>query len=324
MSNKFIVITSIFAPTLAVRSFAALHDWKLLVVGDRKTPLDWKCDGVSYLSPDKQLESGCAIATALPWNHYARKMVGYVHAIRSGAEIIVDTDDDNIPKASWAMPEFEGVLSHSDQSGYLNVYKYFTNAQVWPRGLPLRHLRDHVTLSESLEPARIGVWQFLADEDPDVDAIYRLVFNQPVFFESRAPIVLRPGTICPFNSQNTAFRKEVFPLLYLPAFVNFRYTDILRSIVAQPILWKFGYRLGFGEATVRQERNPHDFMRDFVDEIPMYQHGERAFDLVQSSIDKAETISDALKQAYFALEVAGIVERREIELLNLWLKDLEG
>jgi len=324
MSNKFIVITSIFAPTLAVRSFAALKDWKLLVVGDQKTPLDWKCDGVSYLSPEKQLESGCAIAASLPWNHYARKMVGYVHAIRSGAEIIVDTDDDNIPKASWAMPEFEGVLSHSDQSGYLNVYKYFTNAQVWPRGLPLRHLRDHATLSESLESARIGVWQFLADEDPDVDAIYRLVFNQPVFFESRDPIVLRPGTICPFNSQNTAFRKEVFPLLYLPAFVNFRFTDILRSIVAQPILWKFGYRLGFGEATVRQERNPHDFMRDFVDEIPMYQHGERAFDLVQSSIDKAETVSDALKKAYSALEAAGIVERREIELLNLWLKDVAG
>ena len=71
------------------------------------------------------------------------------------------------------------------------------------------------------------------------------------------------------------FRKEFFPLLYLPSFVTFRFTDILRGFVAQPILWKAGFNLGFTEATVFQERNAHNYVRDFESEIPMYLHTEK-------------------------------------------------
>ena len=41
--------------------------------------------------------------------------------------------------------------------------------------------------------------------------------------------------------------------MYLPTFVTFRFTDILRSYVAQPIMWNAGYRLGFTNATVTQK-----------------------------------------------------------------------
>ena len=39
--------------------------------------------------------------------------------------------------------------------------------------------------------------------------------------------MLGSGTISPFNSQNTLFTRAVFPLLYLPTYVTFRFTDKL-------------------------------------------------------------------------------------------------
>jgi hypothetical protein len=83
-------------------------DWQLIVVGDRKTPTDWHHEQTKFLSVSDQESSGYNIAALLPWNHYCRKMVGYVEAIKSGAEVIVDTDDDNIAKANWQIPDFSG------------------------------------------------------------------------------------------------------------------------------------------------------------------------------------------------------------------------
>ena len=40
--NKFIVTTSINKPTKAIRIFDSLKDWKLIVVGDKKTPKNYK------------------------------------------------------------------------------------------------------------------------------------------------------------------------------------------------------------------------------------------------------------------------------------------
>lgn len=319
-----VVITSIFAPTAAVRGFTAMDGLRVVVVGDRKTPDDWALDGVEYLSPVVQTDRNFAIADSLPWNHYARKMIGYVAAARQGAQVIVDTDDDNIPKKSWCLPAFDGAYPHCVQRGYVNVYKFFSDELIWPRGLPLRHALEAVDMKEEQDDARIGIWQFLADDDPDVDAVYRLLLNRMVQFKERGPIVLREGAICPINSQNTAFRKEVFPLLYLPAYVSFRFTDILRGIVAQPILWRFGYRVGFGGATVRQERNPHDYLRDFVDEVPMHRDGERAFKLVEEGVRGARSIAGALRMAYAALHDGGIVPGEELGLLDRWLRDIEA
>ena len=67
----------------------------------------------------------------------------------------------------------------------------------------------------------------------------------------------------PYNTQNTATRKELFPLLYLPAYVTFRFTDILRGLIAQPIMWLYDYHLGYSGATVTQKRNAHDYFEDF-------------------------------------------------------------
>jgi len=121
----------------------------------------------------------------------------------------------------------------------------------------------------------VGIWQSLVDGDPDVDAIYRLVSNEACIFKENEPVVLGEGSLCPFNSQNTFFSKETFPLLYIPSSVTFRFCDILHGLIAQPILWTLGLHLGFTKATVFQERNAHNYFHDFKSEVPMYLNGEQ-------------------------------------------------
>ena len=325
--RKFIIITSIFEPTEAVRSFACKEGYKLVVVGDKKTPSDWHCDDVDFLSIEKQKDMGLNFEQYLPYNHYCRKMLGYLYAMSQGADVIIDTDDDNIPKTEWGFPAFFGTYpvlpSHY---GFVNIYNLYTSQKIWPRGLPLKYV-SHANLINpteiSKQDVKVGVWQGLANEDPDVDATYRLTSDQECIFEDNGCYVLGQGTATPFNSQNTAFFKELFSLLYLPGFVTFRFTDILRGLIAQPIMWLYGYQLGFTNATVVQKRNPHDYMKDFESEIPMYLHSESIIESVSSSISSDMSIGDNLHRAYIKLNGLNIVPKEEIICLEAWLADYE-
>lgn len=319
--DKFIIITSIFLPTEAIEKFAKLKDWKVIVVGDKKTAVDWSYPGVTYLSPEGQQEVASKFAGLLPWNSYTRKNIGYLYAISQGARVIYESDDDNIPLDNWVSePKFSVNAEFLSDASFVNIYSYFTDKKVWPRGIPLRCVLDAETpKAEAARSLKVGVWQFLADEDPDVDAIYRLTNNTPIYFNWREPLVLDQGTCCPFNSQNTYFRKEVFPLLYLPSTVTFRFTDILRGLVAQPVLWAAGYHLGFAGATVLQKRNPHDYLKDFESEIPCYLQAEKVVQIAKEAVSSEKTISENLLSVYRALSVKGIVSEKELEILSCWL-----
>ena len=329
--KRFVVITSINPPTQAVVRFSKFPDWHTIVVGDRKTPADWHLAGVRYLSTQFQTTTDFQLAERLPWNHYCRKMIGYLEAMRSGADIIADSDDDNLPYGDWAFPPFHGdqdYLTTAAGRGFINMYSFFSDSKIWPRGFPLQLIQDPARQLEahqlSPDKVRVGIWQALADGDPDVDAVYRLTANAPCYFKKRPPVVLASGTVSPFNSQNTAFSKELFLLLYLPSTVTFRFTDILRGLVAQPILWQHGYHLGFTAATVEQARNEHDYMVDFESEIPCYLHGPRVVELVGSALRPSAPLGDQLFNAYEALNRAGIVQKAELGTLTAWIKDVQN
>lgn len=325
--KKFIVITSIYKPTESVLSFSKKADYQLVVVGDKKTPSDWFCENVTYLSIDKQSQIGSHLNKELPYNHYCRKMMGYLYSITNGADAIVDTDDDNIPNDNWNFPEYCDAYSTINENiGFINIYQLYTDKSIWPRGLPIKFITKNFKLDKELKKknCRVGIWQGLADEDPDVDAIYRLTNDQPVYFDKREPIVLGKGTITPFNTQNTIITKDLFPLLYLPAYVSFRFTDILRGLIAQPIMWLYDYRLGFTNATVVQNRNPHDYFEDFLSEIPMYENCEKVIDITNKVIHSQESIQNNLFNTYDELHKNNIVESKELITLEAWIKDIDN
>lgn len=322
-----VVVTSIHPPTGAIARMAALAPGRTVVVGDAKSPADWHHPGVDYWPLQRQGEIDARLAAGLPLNHYGRKMLGYVRAMQCGATAIVDTDDDNLPIGDWRFPAPQGRFwSTGRDLGFVNVYRHFTRQHIWPRGFPLHLVRQgddwRQTLTE--QDQQMGIWQGLAQDDPDVDAIYRLVLGQRCQFDDAAPLVLAPGTVCPFNSQNTWFSATAFALLYIPTQVTLRFCDILRGLVAQPILWRMGLRLGFCSAHVRQARNPHDLMHDFESEIPMHRHAAQVVDWVRGSLGPGPTASDWLHDAYEALVRHGVVPQAEMPLLEAWLKALES
>ncbi|CAF1220755.1 unnamed protein product, partial [Didymodactylos carnosus] len=89
--DKWIIITTIFHPTLAIRKFLLLSTpWNLIVIGDRKTPQDWISNitdrsRLVYLSIDEQLKLDFKLIDYLPEKSYARKNIGYLVAIQCGA-----------------------------------------------------------------------------------------------------------------------------------------------------------------------------------------------------------------------------------------------
>lgn len=324
--KKFIIITTIHDPSEAIRLCAKMKDHRLIVVGDQKTSKDWSYPQVEFLPVSSHEKMDLHLTESLPYNHYSRKMIGYLYAVSEGADQIIDLDDDILPKKNWSFPLFEGSYDLVDEKmGFVNVYTNYTSLQIWPRGLPLQYIPKKIdSESKNKREVKVGIWQGLSDESPDVDAIYRLTINANVEFNDLPPLVLGRSTISPYNSQNTCIRKELFSLLYLPATVSFRFTDILRSLVAQPIMWLYDYLLGFTNATTTQKRNPHDHFEDFILEIPMYTNAHRVLEIVDQNISARNGIDDNLMNAYEALHHHKIVDAKEIQILESWLKDLNS
>ena len=50
------------------------------------------------------------IVQHLPWNHYARKMIGYLLAARENAALLAESDDDNLPDRQLAVSGNGGLL----------------------------------------------------------------------------------------------------------------------------------------------------------------------------------------------------------------------
>jgi hypothetical protein len=89
-------------------------------------------------------------------------------------------------------------------------------------------------------------------------------------------------------------------------------------------MWQHGYELGFIGATVVQKRNPHDYMKDFLSEIPMYTHSENVIDIVSSSLSASDSVAGNLFRAYEALAREEVVMREELDALSAWLYDVSA
>ncbi|MHB8694018.1 MAG: hypothetical protein ACYDHH_22495 [Solirubrobacteraceae bacterium] len=108
--------------------------------------------------------------------------------------------------------------------------------------------------------ANAGLWL----GEPDVDAVTRLC--RPVDVTSRSTrfpdhVACALGTWAPFNSQNTALLRDVIPIYLLFPHVG-RYDDIWASYVVRYVADGLGDLVTYGAPVVRQERNPHDLLKD--------------------------------------------------------------
>ncbi len=324
-----LVITTVNPVTKGVREFLNKPYLHTILVADSKTPdLENQItpgDNVTFYSLKRQQKSGFRLYRHLPFNHYCRKNLGYLYAMQQNAKVIAETDDDNIPYADWGkdchLGETEG-LHIGGGVKFLNVYQFFTNELIWPRGLPLNAIHVNRKTNLRKKSAKIFIWQGLADIDPDVDAIFRLIFTKKRirFKKLTMPVVLDHGVFCPFNSQNTLWSREAFPFLYLPMSVSFRFTDILRSYVAQRGIWDLGGLLAFGNASVYQKRNQHDLMKDFQDELEVYTKASGVINVLDQLPLSGDACRD-LKAMYQALHEHNVVNEHELNAVDAWITD---
>ena len=332
-TNLIGVLTTIQPPTACVEklghSLAAVGS-ELIVIGDKKGPAKFEQAGAEFLPLARQRELPFRLAGLLPTGHYARKNLGYLLAVGRGAGCIYETDDDNAPNAHWKP---RGVMARAQAAAprvWMNVYRAFSNENIWPRGLPLDKVNDPAAAAHDpatpLADFYCPIQQGLADNAPDVDAVWRLILERPFNFRRGPSVWLPPGTWCPFNSQTTWWWPEVYPLLYLPSYCSFRMTDIWRSFVAQRCLWELGHGMVFHAAEADQDRNPHNLMRDFKDEISGYTQNDaivaRLSDLSLNA--GRDAVADNLVTCYEALTAAGFFPADELPLVRGWVEDMQG
>ncbi len=325
MLKTSLVITSIANddhPVLKkIAAGAADHGLDFILIGDTKSPETFSLEGCDFYSVERQKEIDARFSELIPVRHYSRKNLGYLRAIQEGAEVIIETDDDNIPSEDFWLPRepWQEARRVKDE-GWVNVYAYFTEKHVWPRGLPVDQLHAATPALLDARRAYFPVQQGLADGNPDVDAIYRLVIPGEEIHFSGGNISTGPHTWSPFNSQNTTWFKKAFPLMYLPSYCSFRMTDIWRSFVAQRIAWSCGWDILFHGPTVYQERNLHNLMKDFEDEIPGYLHNAHIAEKLGALRlpEGPEHIAENLLRCYELLIGMGLVGKEEMELLEMW------
>ena len=330
--SKSIIITSIANDKNHILNTFAVECKKrnvdFIVIGDTKSPENFQLNGCDFWSIDRQSSMAFELAKITPTRSYSRKNLGYLLAIKNGSKQLVETDDDNIPREEFWNEKQREVKSHAfENSGWVNVYSYFTKNKIWPRGFPLEELQNKQTELKSLKYDSVNcpIQQGLADENPDVDAVYRLTYPLPINFELKAKLALGKNAWSPFNSQNTHWFKEAFPLMYLPSYCSFRMTDIWRSYVAQRISWECGWSVLYHEPTVWQQRNDHNLMKDFEDEIPGYTNNFNICKELQSLNLKAGQahIYENLITCYQKLIDINVIGKEEMILLNAWISDLK-
>lgn len=327
-----LVITSIAKPNAVLRSLSegcVENGWQFTLIGDEASPAEFSMEGCRFYGLEEQRHLEFEFAGKCPTRHYARKNIGYLLAIRAGADMIVETDDDNIPRVEFWQERRrrQSASTIPANHGWVNVYRYFSEANIWPRGLPLDRINAPLPPFETLAARELDcpIQQGLADENPDVDAIYRLLLSLPQSFRSDRRVALMQGSWCPFNSQNTTWWPDAFPLLYLPAYCSFRMTDIWRSFVAQRVAWTNDWAILFHEPTVSQERNEHDLMRDFKDEVPGYLHNRSICEALDGLPLKpgVERTGENLRACYEKLVSMNLIDERELQLVDAWLGDLK-
>lgn len=338
------VMTTIFAPTSAAEAWLRYENVCLVVVGDEKTPGDlWReieatRPNAVYLSPGDQIALGYRILEWLPWNHFARKNVGYLYAFQQGAVQIFDFDDDNVIDAHNSTRALH-VWKLINRDTSLRTVNIVTNVTVfnpypmfepvdgeqesvfcWARGVPLETIREQ----QNWYPSRIQhtplqdikVVQMLANHDPDLDAIYRLTRPLPVYFRLKFTAVMPKNTFVPINAQATLWHRDAMDAMLLPASVHGRVSDIWRGYVANRLLWSRGHRIAFTWPHVTQHRNAHSYIQDFHAEQPLYSQTKDLISLLQHLGDEQMSIEGAHR----AMEVAGLAA--DTRLAEAWARDI--
>lgn len=277
-----IITTTINEPTKATLKFAELskkNGWCFVIVGDLKTPhnlyrdLEISYQGhVEYLSPEQQEKMYPNLSSFIGWKTIQRRNIGFVYAYNKGSEIIATVDDDNIPYDNWGQNllvgrEVEVDVYRNRRCNFFDPFSVTNQKDLWHRGFPIENLdiKNNIDLVGT-EKIKVLVQADFWDGDPDIDAICRLTKKPLVKFNKFDPFTTFNNA--PFNTQNTFLHRSVFPHFSVWPYIG-RMDDIWASYYFRQ---KFPKNIVYCPASVYQERNPQDLVKNLENECIGYRN----------------------------------------------------
>ena len=324
-----LVITTINKPNKNIELFcrgSKKNNWNFEIIGDRKSPKYYKINYGNFYSIADQKKLSFKFPSICPENSYSRKNIGYLISMKKGSNVIIETDDDNIPKKNFfKKKKLTHITKEIKDTSWINIYNNFLlkKEMIWPRGLPFKNIQKNSSIKKKYIKSNFYLQQGVCEGNPDVDSIFRLT-NKKINIKFKKNYKVSLGkSISPFNSQNTIWFKKIFPLMYLPVTCTMRCTDIWRSLIALKILNNEGKKILFFGTTMFQKRNKHNLINDLKDELPMFVHSEKIIQIIKKlKLKKGEKFYfDNLLICYKALVKNKIFEKSELYYLKAWIKD---
>lgn len=336
--NIAIATTTIRNPIL-LRQFREMDDSVLFVVaGDTKTPhgelekLAHELGNMYYIHPQVHDKLGYSCAAHIPNACIQKRNLAILEAVRQGADIIYVWDDDNQGNdghfsiiQAFLSDAFAFPCWRNTASPWLNP-GHFADQPYIARGFPLLLRHAETDYQCTLQRAPIGIMQGLVLGDPDIDAVERIA-KQPVVTDYRlnnqAGFTINPKeTWAPFNSQSTAWRRDLAPLMLLPPGLG-RYDDIFGSYLAQRVMQETDHHVYFGQPFVRQERNHHDLIRDLEQELFGMRYTERFVDDLKAiALSPTASILDNLATLVDGIGDLDYMPAQAVSFVRAWVEDM--
>jgi Reversibly glycosylated polypeptide len=279
------VMPTIYVPNVLRLYREIAPEIEFFVIGDVQAPDEQireflkTVQPARYYSAEDQRKLGYECCDLLAWRHPGRRSIGLLEAVKAGADIIVHADDDNTAIEHSHFQYFERLvgsiftgLEASSDTGWVDA-GWFLQPSVHHRGFPhqLWHPFSPPEVG-SVREARIGVAAGLWLGDPDIDAVTRIV-NRPTCMTA-SPVadsgfVVDRKCYSPFNSQNTAFARELLPAMVMLTSYG-RFDDIWCSYIACRVMRDHGWVVHYGKPYVWQQRlggRDKRLMKDLADEV---------------------------------------------------------
>ena len=287
-------------------------DVLFIIAGDVSTPheqvkaLCRELGNAVYLDPQEQDRLGYKCGDVIGYRSIQRRNIALLEAIRSGADVVLSIDDDNAPRHKSYFEDLrrsfavEHTTLADNAGGWFNLGDYADDGYDY-RGYPFSLRERGASTPNAFGPLphpRVGVVNGLIYGDPDINAIDRYPDGGPrvrSYVIPRTGVAVNPRTTwTPINSQNTAYVRELAPLAFVLPAVG-RYDDIWASFMALRVMEATDYHVLFGEPSVVQERNPHNWLVDLEKELYGMKHTE-AFcaSLKAIDVDPARSVIDNL------------------------------
>ena len=334
-----LITTTINVPTVLALYRKLGPDVEMFVAGDYKTPPEAYefCEQLEYDSgttihfynPRGQSDYKCS--ELLGWNNDSRRNIALLEAVKLGAEIIVSIDDDVYPMGQDFFERFEIMLSEPYSGMELGAPGRWcdvggqTISPAAQRGLPLGVPTDNS--GSFVCDVAIGAMQGIILGVPDTDAGTTIISHPFVHSATdilRNGFVIDPQAKSVFNSQVTAFRREL-----APCFAQFykwqgRNTDIMASLIMRRIMREQNLHTYFGPPFVFHNRSPRDPNKDFNAEKWGRENVIRFQECLDATILPPVSVVQQTQYLYDVLGAAGHLPTGMEDAVSAFLEDMEG